>query len=152
MSVPQPSGEDGNSIALLCKKHNEPKVQHFSGKRANGSPKINWVCRKCVSDRGRKGQHKKREWDQRNKQKRRAHKIVETALLSGKIIRESCARCGDRDSQAHHEDYSRPLDLVWLCPKHHKERHRELDAAKAAVYTQEAASIKPAASSSVLRD
>jgi hypothetical protein len=35
--------------------------------------------------------------------------------------------CGTQDRvQAHHEDYSRPLDVVWLCPTHHKARHREM--------------------------
>lgn len=26
-------------------------------------------------------------------------------------------------SQAHHEDYARPLDVRWLCFKHHRETH-----------------------------
>ena len=29
---------------------------------------------------------------------------------------------------AHHEDYDYPLDVIWLCPIHHKARHKELAA------------------------
>lgn len=31
-----------------------------------------------------------------------------------------------KEAQAHHEDYTKPFDVVWLCTKHHAERHREL--------------------------
>jgi hypothetical protein len=34
-----------------------------------------------------------------------------------------CWVCGDTDSQGHHENYSDPFTVTWLCDKHHKERH-----------------------------
>ena len=50
------------------------------------------------------------------------------AQKAGKLHKEPCQRCGQVDNvQAHHEDYSKPLDVVWLCPKHHGERHREIN-------------------------
>lgn len=29
----------------------------------------------------------------------------------------------DRKPHGHHADYARPLDVVWLCPTHHKQAH-----------------------------
>ncbi len=48
------------------------------------------------------------------------------AVSSGKVIRKPCIVCGSTDSEGHHDDYSLPLDVVWLCPKHHAERHRAM--------------------------
>jgi ribosomal protein S27AE len=37
-----------------------------------------------------------------------------------------CIRCGNEKSLAHHEDYDKPLDVMWLCQPCHKQRHKEL--------------------------
>lgn len=47
------------------------------------------------------------------------------AIRRGEITRGSCEVCGAADAQAHHEDYSRPLDVVWLCDLHHRATHGE---------------------------
>lgn len=71
----------------------------------------------------------KKRWNVRNREKYLAHKAVEVALLKGKLCRRACERCGSCELvHAHHDDYSRPLDVTWLCPIHHGERHRELRA------------------------
>lgn len=49
--------------------------------------------------------------------------IVQRALRDGSLIRLPCATCGDPKTQAHHHDYSKPLDVTWLCFKHHLETH-----------------------------
>lgn len=41
----------------------------------------------------------------------------------GRVKKMSCEKCGDKKSQAHHKDYSKPLDVVWLCRKHHENLH-----------------------------
>jgi hypothetical protein len=63
-----------------------------------------------------------------------AHNAVNAAVRSGRLERQLCERCGSLRVHAHHEDYSKPLEVMWLCPAHHKERHKEIDsvAAKAA--------------------
>jgi hypothetical protein len=59
---------------------------------------------------------------QRNKDRLAAHNAVSKAILRGKLQQQPCWVCGEK-AQAHHPDYSRPLDVVWLCDKHHKEAH-----------------------------
>lgn len=74
-----------------------------------------------------------RRWQTDNPDKRRAHKAVEKALRSGNLKKLPCERCGRIDGvHAHHESYARPLDVNWLCPAHHAQRHEEMEAARAA--------------------
>jgi len=42
----------------------------------------------------------------------------------GKLKREPCADCGAQQSQKHHEDYSKPLAVQWLCRKCHLLLHK----------------------------
>jgi hypothetical protein len=76
------------------------------------------------------------EWNKRNRVKRTAHKAVCMALKSGVLVREICIVCGIGETQAHHEDYSHPLDVVWLCRAHHAARHVALrDQARSSQYS-----------------
>jgi hypothetical protein len=59
-------------------------------------------------------------------EKHKARTILGNAVRSGRIKRKPCEICQSPDSEAHHDDYSKPLDVMWLCPKHHAERHIEL--------------------------
>jgi hypothetical protein len=56
-------------------------------------------------------------------QKRAAHMAVARAIRSGKILRMPCLVCGATRSEAHHKDYSAPLEVIWLCPVHHRQVH-----------------------------
>lgn len=68
----------------------------------------------------------KRAWSQRNSIKRSAQNAVSNAVRAGVIVKEPCVVCGTSKSQGHHEDYNKPLDVIWLCPKHHAERHKQM--------------------------
>lgn len=60
--------------------------------------------------------------------KRAAHNAVNNAIRDGKLVVQPCERCGyGIGIQAHHEDYSKPLEVVWLCPPCHGARHREIN-------------------------
>ncbi len=52
----------------------------------------------------------------------RARQQTRNAIRRGNLVKEPCA-CGNPDTQAHHEDYSRPLDVEWLCRDCHDARH-----------------------------
>lgn len=43
----------------------------------------------------------------------------------GKLVPQPCEVCGSPDSQKHHEDYARPLEVNWLCRTCHLAHHRE---------------------------
>jgi hypothetical protein len=60
-------------------------------------------------------------------EKYKAHSLVGSAIKCGRLIPQNCEVCGtDEKVEAHHEDYSKPLDVVWLCFKHHRERHMQM--------------------------
>jgi hypothetical protein len=55
---------------------------------------------------------------------KRASYLVERAVSKGILIPQSCEICHGTDNvQAHHDDYSKPLEVRWLCKKHHHEWH-----------------------------
>lgn len=60
-----------------------------------------------------------------------AHKAVAKAIKDGRIVNPGkCAKCGSPNYvQAHHDDYAKKLDVVWLCPTCHVERHYEIGKA-----------------------
>jgi hypothetical protein len=45
-------------------------------------------------------------------------------LRQGKLEREPCLICDEADAEMHHPDYSKPLNIVWLCRKHHLYLHK----------------------------
>ncbi len=49
---------------------------------------------------------------------------VAKAIKSGALVRQPCEVCGAEKVDAHHDDYSKPLDVRWLCRKHHLHHHR----------------------------
>jgi ribosomal protein S27AE len=54
----------------------------------------------------------------------KAHKAVRVALLSGKLVRQPCSACGSVIGvQGHHDDYSKPLEVTWLCGACHRQKH-----------------------------
>lgn len=54
-----------------------------------------------------------------------ARNKLNDAIKLGKLKRLPCEVCGNKQTQGHHPDYSRPLSVQWLCTKHHRELHRK---------------------------
>ena len=63
-----------------------------------------------------------KSWEVKYPERYKAHQVVAKAIISGKLKRLPCFVCGEK-AEAHHPDYDRPLDVVWLCRPHHKETH-----------------------------
>lgn len=58
----------------------------------------------------------------------KARRAVRQAVLNGTLKRLPCEVCGEPKTHGHHDDYSKPLDVRWLCPKHHVEHHNKIKA------------------------
>ena len=56
---------------------------------------------------------------------KRAVYMVELAVKRGDIIKRPCEVCGDPKSEAHHCDYLKPFDVMWLCRSHHIQWHHD---------------------------
>lgn len=66
------------------------------------------------------------KWRRENPEKYRAQTLVGNALRDGRLLKEPCLLCGSPYVHAHHEDYSQPLNVIWLCPRHHHLGHSVL--------------------------
>lgn len=57
-------------------------------------------------------------------EKKAATAAVSNAIRSGALQKEPCEFCGSKDKvEAHHQNYSKPLDVHWLCGTHHRMLH-----------------------------
>jgi hypothetical protein len=72
----------------------------------------------------------KQEHDRRKKyalkypEKIKVYSIVSKVIKLGKLVRSACVDCGSTTKiHGHHEDYTKPLEVIWLCPVCHKKRH-----------------------------
>lgn len=54
--------------------------------------------------------------------RKKANTAVSNAVRDGRLKKQPCMVCGEK-AVAHHPDYDRPLDVVWLCQPHHKQAH-----------------------------
>jgi hypothetical protein len=54
-------------------------------------------------------------------EKEKARNTLRNAIKGGYIKRCVCEVCGNPKTQAHHDDYSKPLEVRWLCHQHHCE-------------------------------
>lgn len=53
----------------------------------------------------------------------KASQAIRDAVRQGKLKKLPCAVCGNPKTQGHHDDYTKPLEVRWLCSKHHAEEH-----------------------------
>lgn len=80
---------------------------------------------------GTKASHNK--YCKANPKKRKAKQAVHNAIIAKKIAKSYCIICAKKGleikAHAHHCDYNKPLEVMWLCPIHHKAWHRVFMAA-----------------------
>lgn len=95
-------------------------------------------CMPCARERARihsqtpKGIKSRREkgirmyWKHKAKMLARAQ--ARYAVKTGKLVKPTvCSRCPETNRiEGHHPDYSKPLEVIWLCDPCHKHEHGKL--------------------------
>jgi hypothetical protein len=131
-----------------CTKCNEEKPFSEFQKRKASKDGLTAACKKCLSeydkaramlphrvkaredyrktDAFKKSRYKTtKKYRDKNQNKTRAHRKVQYEVQIGNLSSKPCEICGSLKTVAHHDDYSRVLDVRWLCNKHHREWHRK---------------------------
>lgn len=104
-----------------CKECTKVDVRtNYSGKRKQYSD-YDKLRQQNPVRRAKKHQYLKNHCA-RNPEKYKARNAIKNAVRDGKVKRLPCQFCGSAKSQAHHTDYSKPLDVLWMCFKCHRER------------------------------
>lgn len=72
-----------------------------------------------------------RNYKNKNREKFRARDLVKSAITTGKLIRSKiCEFCTCKAyTDAHHSDYTQPLNVLWFCKSCHKKLHAALKRA-----------------------
>jgi len=131
-----------------CTKCNEEKPFSEFQKRKASKDGMTAACKKCLSeydksramlahrvkareeyrktDAFKKSRYKTtKKYRAKNPNKTKAHRKVQYEVSIGSLSSKPCEICGTPKTVAHHDDYSKPLDIRWLCAKHHKQWHAE---------------------------
>lgn len=129
----------GIRICTICRKELPLNSDNFYKVKTVGFYGFSYTCKDCQKEtrrnRKRPGRYLKRknyylayqkEWAKKNKNKVSASIIVNQAIKKGTLKRLPCGICGDPKSHGHHEDYNKPLDVKWLCSKHHRLEHLKI--------------------------
>jgi hypothetical protein len=119
-------------------RRNADKVRALAKLQVRDKEKNKKNCKEYYRANKAKSQEYGRKWRAENKEKVRAmqkanrdkhpdkwkaRRVVKLALRKGALAKEPCIIC-KKLAEAHHADYSKPLDITWLCRSHHAAWHR----------------------------
>lgn len=114
-----------------CAKCGQDFATSFFYRSTKATSGLSSWCKACTGKRVRKitparrasNVKKQRRYENRHPERQRARKALKRAVASGAIKRQPCEVCGNIKTQGHHDDYSKPLEVRWLCHPHHVEVH-----------------------------
>jgi hypothetical protein len=110
----------------FCGKQSSDKPSHYARKtRHFCSTKCYADYRRDIMPKEEQPTYGKGHSPKERQVRKKAREILHHAVRDGKVFGPlPCAICQNtHDIQAHHKDYSKPLDVVWLCFKHHRAIH-----------------------------
>ena len=121
--------ECNKADVLKNRADNIERYQAYDRKRGNRqSPE---QCREYYKNNREKVLESKRKSHAKYSERIKANNAVSNAVRDGRLFKLPCEVCGTHDHvQGHHDDYTKYLEVRWLCPKHHGEVHRALNEIK----------------------
>ena len=106
---------------------------NYSRNRTNKGG-FSYDCTDCHLESCKKWREKNREaYKEANKRsyrekvvsgKKQAERKLHYAIDTGSIKKENCVLCGNPAEAHHHFGYDHPLEVIWLCKKHHMSHHK----------------------------
>ncbi len=116
--------------SLTSVKH-KADFSDFFGKTKSHLDGLYHYCKKCCAEKDKKRIRPNRynevkKSNEKFPEKSAARELVNRSVRLGVLTRpESCQKCGIKTkTQGHHEDYSKPLEVMWLCTRCHGAQHR----------------------------
>lgn len=132
-----------SKTCFVCKEHIDISMFYAHKKMADGH--LN-KCKKCTKnyerqrrqdpkfrdkilaydrERGsRQGYEYTKQYRNEYPNKYKSHTLIGNSIRDGLIFAGCCEVCGSSEYiHAHHDDYSKPLIVRWLCASHHKLWH-----------------------------
>lgn len=82
------------------------------------------LCKSCQAV-WQRAYRKTHPLSEKEKQKMKARSLALNALRQGKLNRLPCEVCKNGDTEFHHDDYSKPLEVRHLCRACHLEWHNK---------------------------
>lgn len=108
-----------------CNKKNEEKISHYKRKNRHFcNMKCYALYRKEIMPKEEQPRFGKGESIKVKMMKLKCRSDFNHYLRDKKIERQPCEICGDDNGEGHHPDYNRPLEVHWLCRKHHRQIHK----------------------------
>lgn len=125
------------SIGNKCKEchkahvrqHRADMAEHYrecDRQRYQNDPRVKARHRRYQKTEAGKASLRKarQKWMENNADKRAAHVLLGNAVRDGKIKKGPCEVCGSTENvHGHHDDYTKPLEVRWLCALHHAREH-----------------------------
>ncbi len=116
ISLPQRQRAPRGSRKVNCSKCKSPLEETRVGKQS--------YCKKCHAAYARATRPKYSLLTEEEKKKVNARGTAKVYQDRGKIIKKPCEHCGSDNSERHHEDYDKPLEISWLCRPCHLALHK----------------------------
>lgn len=127
--------DETNTIVYTRKSTGKPVRKCAACMREDQAAKRAFYHRKLQTDPEalRRKIEQDRIWKQRHPRKAEAWKVMKAAVRRGELVRpDACERCGTSGGriEASHDDYDKPLEVEWLCPRCHGAKDRKYGAVR----------------------
>ena len=108
------------------RQNNIERCREYDRNRPNKAERYQKIKEYQQTEKGKEVRRKSTQKYQQDRLKKQAHTDLSNAVKYGKIIKpNNCQNCGVTcKPHGHHDDYSKSLDVRWLCVKCHVDFHK----------------------------